>query len=206
MPIRGDHNLSRARGVVVAERRRGGAAVTSGEKHMTRVTTGARDRSGSGDLVAATLATTAQNDAHAATGSGGAAAQKTAKTRLHIHVTGCDRCSIQLQHAVTGKQNVWTSAWQRIGSDHVAPFKVRTTRTQGLSFMIRAPWQGNTGAVSNIVTRYAGHSVDTAVGRKRVELPRRGRASSSRAAEASRVVVRAPTTRRRGPRPGRPPG
>lgn len=116
-------------------------------------------------IVAATLATTAQNDAHAATGSGGAAAQKTAKTRLHIHVTGCDRCSIQLQHAVTGKQNVWSSAWQRIGSDHVAPFKVRTTRTQGLSFTIRAPWQGNTGAVSNIVTRYAGHSVDTAVGR-----------------------------------------
>ena len=31
--------------------------------------------------------------------------------------------------------------------------------------MLRAPWEGNTGAVSNIVTRYAGHSVDTAVGR-----------------------------------------
>jgi hypothetical protein len=115
--------------------------------------------------VAATLATTAQNDAHAATGSGDAAAQKPAKTRLHIHVTGCDRCSVQLQHAVNGKLNVWTSKEQRIGSDHNAVFHLRTSRTHGLSFVVRAPWEGNTGAVENIVTRYAGQAVDSGVGR-----------------------------------------
>jgi hypothetical protein len=137
-------------------------------------------------LVAATLATTAQNDAHAATGSGGAAAQKPAKTRLHIHVTGCDRCSLQLQHAVNGKQTVWSSAWQRIGSDHVAHFKVRTTRTQGLSFAIRAPWQGNTGAVSNVVTRYAGQRVDAGV--SRAEARHGGRAEGCWAGTASPVM------------------
>ena len=114
-------------------------------------------------IAAATLATTAQDDAHAATGSEGPAAQKPAATRLHLHVTGCDHCSIQLQHAVSGKPNVWTSARQRIGSDHVAVFRVRTTRTQGLSFVIRAPWQGDTGAVSNVVTRYAGQRIDAGV-------------------------------------------
>ena len=116
-------------------------------------------------LLAAALATTAQGEAHAATSSAGAGAQRAARTALHLHVTGCDRCTVQLQHAVNGKLHVWTSKQQRIGSNHSATFQVRTSRTHGLSFVLRAPWQGNTGAVSNIVTRYAGHAVDSAVGR-----------------------------------------
>jgi hypothetical protein len=82
-------------------------------------------------LAAAALATTAQNDAHAAAGP-----------------------------------HVWTSKAQRIGSDHRAVSRVRTARTKGLSFALRAPWQGDTGAVPNIVTRYAGHAVDSHLTRK----------------------------------------
>ena len=113
-------------------------------------------------LAAAALATTAQNDAHASTpvARGGAG---TPHIRLHLHVTGCDRCSITLQHAVNGNPHVWTSTSRRIGSDHAATFRVATARTQGLSFLIRAPWEGNTGAVSNMVTRYRGQQIDTAV-------------------------------------------
>jgi hypothetical protein len=124
-------------------------------------------------LAAATLATTAQNDAHAATGSALAGAGKPAKTTLRLHFTGCDRCSVQLQRAVSGKPHVWTSKKQRIGADHRAVFHVRTTRTKGLSFVLRAPWQGNTGAVPNIVTRYAGHAVDSHVTRKGARHARR---------------------------------
>jgi hypothetical protein len=116
-------------------------------------------------LLAATLATTAQGEAHASTSSAGAGAQRAARTTLHLKVTGCDRCSVQLQHAVNGHPTVWTSKKQRIGSDHRAVFHVRTARTHGLSFVVRAPWQGDTGAVSNIVTRYAGHAVDSYVHR-----------------------------------------
>jgi hypothetical protein len=82
-------------------------------------------------LAAAALATTAQNDAHAAAGP-----------------------------------HVWTSKAERIGSDHRAVSRVRTARTKGLSFALRAPWQGDTGAVPNIVTRYAGHAVDSHLTRK----------------------------------------
>jgi hypothetical protein len=114
-------------------------------------------------ITAATLATTAQGDAHAATGGAGAA--QPAKTALHLHFTGCDHCSVQLQHAVTGKSDVWTSKAQRIGPDHSAVFRVRTSRTHGLSFVLRAPWAGGTDAVPNIVTRYAGHDVDSAISR-----------------------------------------
>jgi hypothetical protein len=116
-------------------------------------------------MTAVALATTAQDDAHAATAGSGSGAGHPARTTVRLHVTGCAGCTIQLQHAVNGNQHVWTSAEQRIGADHHAVFKVRTSRTRGLSFLIRAPWEGNTGAVSNIVTRYAGHQVDARVSR-----------------------------------------
>jgi hypothetical protein len=114
-------------------------------------------------LTAAALATTAQSDAHAASGHAGAGTP--ARTTLRLHFTGCDRCSVQLQQALNGRIKVWTSASQRIGSDHHAIFHLRTSRTRGLSFVLRAPWEGNTGAVSNVVTRYAGHKVDAHVTR-----------------------------------------
>jgi len=122
-------------------------------------------------LVATGLATTAQQGtAHAAAPVDRATAGTTA---LRLHVTGCDRCSIQLQHAVSGNPKVWTSHRKRIGADHHVTFRVRTARTHGLSFVLRAPWQGDTGAVPNLVTRYAGHEVDSAVSRKAARHARR---------------------------------
>jgi hypothetical protein len=109
-------------------------------------------------LTGAVLATTAQNDARAAAPRGEPRAT-VPHTTLHVHVTGCDRCSVTLQHAVSGAPHVWTSTAQRIGSDHVATFRVRSGRTHGMSFVLRAPWQGDTGAVPDIVTRYRGMEI-----------------------------------------------
>jgi hypothetical protein len=126
-------------------------------------------------LTAATLATTAQGEAHAATAPTGSTAATpaaaagrgaAAMTRIHLHVSGCDRCSIALQHAITHSQHVWTSRKQKVGSDHRVTFKIRTARTKGLSFVVDAPWERDTGAVSNMVTRYPGHRVDSSVTRK----------------------------------------
>ena len=128
-------------------------------------------------LAAAALATTAQGDAHAA--SAPAAVESSATppphTRLILHVTGCDRCSIGVQHAVTGQPHVWSSSYQRIGSDHRAVFRVRTTRTHGLSFVFRAPWDGGIGSVPNVVTRYAGHRVGSFVSRAEARRAHRAR-------------------------------
>jgi hypothetical protein len=74
---------------------------------------------------------------------------------------------------VEGTPHVWTSTPHVIGADHVATFRVRTGRTHGMSFVLRAPWQGNTGAVPNLVTRYAGHRVDAAVARTAARHARR---------------------------------
>lgn len=119
-------------------------------------------------LAAAVLATTAQGGAaRAATdsGSNGSADRALATTNLHIHLTGCNRCTLSLQHAVNGELKVWTSKPQRIGPDRTATFRLLTSRTHGLSFVLRAPWEGNTGAVPNMVTRYRGQKVDDGVTR-----------------------------------------
>jgi hypothetical protein len=118
-------------------------------------------------LAAAALSTTAQGEAHAATAPTAPTADRgaPAMTRMHLHLTGCDRCTVTLQHAVNGQLHVWTSHAKRVGSDHRVTFRVRTARTKGLSFVLDAPWEGDTGGVPNIVTRYAGHRVDSFVTR-----------------------------------------
>src|SRR5262245_15016582 len=85
-------------------------------------------------FAAAALATTAQGHAEAATG-GRAASHKVS---IRLHFAGCDHCSVRLQHAVTGKPEVWTSKEKTIGADHVVRYRVRPSLTHGMSFVLRA--------------------------------------------------------------------
>ena len=116
-------------------------------------------------LAAAALSTTAQGDAHAAAGATKGDAQQAARTTLHIHVTGCDHCSMQLHQAIEGRLSVWESAERTIGSDHQVVFRVPTRRTHGMSFTLHAPWAKGLDAVPNMVTRYQGHAADSKVTR-----------------------------------------
>src|SRR5689334_1478204 len=127
-------------------------------------------------LAAALLATTSQAPAPAATRpSPGAhvSAARPSHTHLRLHITGCDRCTVTLQRAVSGNPDVWTSPPQRVGADHRVTFAVLTSRTHGLSFVLRAPWQGDTGAVPNLVTRYRGHAIGSFVSRSAARHGRR---------------------------------
>lgn len=92
-------------------------------------------------------------------------AQAAPRTSLTLVVRDCDRCTVQLVHAVTGQDHVWTSHVRRVGSDHQITFDLRTALTHGLSFVVEAPWAGNIGAVPNMVTRYPGHKVGTVIDR-----------------------------------------
>ncbi len=117
-------------------------------------------------LAAAALATTAQGDAHAA--SAPAAWSRRPRRRAHAPDPACHRLRPVLHRGAARRQrqpHVWTPSYQRIGSDHRAVFRVRTTRTHGLSFVFRAPWDGGIGSVPNVVTRYAGHPVGSFVSR-----------------------------------------
>lgn len=123
-------------------------------------------------LVAAALAVAAPSPGQARTAS--AQRQSAPRTSLTLVVKGCDRCSVQLVHAIEGQAaHVWTSRLRRVGPDHRVAFGLRTALTHGLSFVIDAPWGGNTGAVPNMVTRYAGHRVGTVVTRDSARAARR---------------------------------
>jgi hypothetical protein len=119
-------------------------------------------------LAAATLAGTAQSQAQA-TPRPGATVRATApsppRTALHLHVTGCDRCSVQLQQAIHHRPEVWQSRSRRVGSDHQVVFRVRSSRTHGMSFVVRAPWAQHLDWVPNVATRYAGQALDSFVTR-----------------------------------------
>ena len=112
-------------------------------------------------LIAALLALAAPSSGEATP----AQRQAAPRTSLTLVIRGCDRCTVQLQHAIQGGSEVWTSRLRRVGNDHQVTFHPRTALTAGLSFVLRAPWEGNTGAVPNIVTRYAGHRVGSVVHR-----------------------------------------
>ncbi len=151
-------------------------------------------------LAAAALATTAQNDAHASSPLSRAGAG-TPHTRLHLHVTGCDRCSITLQQAVEGRlarldleaaaRSAPTTSRRSDDDDrpHARPV-VRDPRAVGGQHRCRAEH---------------GHPLPRPAGRRRRHARARpGTAVAPRAAgPARRSTPRASTSASRGWRPGR---
>lgn len=117
-------------------------------------------------LMAVALATTAQSDAHAAAADGPARAETPAHTEVHLHLSGCDRCEVQLYQAISGRPSVWHSASRKVGADHRVSFRVPTRRTHGMSFTLDAPWATGLNAIPNAVTRYRGHGIDSMVTHK----------------------------------------
>ena len=80
------------------------------------------------------------------------------KTRLVIRVDGCDSCTLNLARAFTRTNIYWRSRGKKVGKDHTVVFDVPAKRTHGMSFELHVPWEDYTGAVLNVVTRYAGQA------------------------------------------------
>lgn len=91
------------------------------------------------------------------------------RTAVRFVVTGCDGCTIGAQRAVDpgslvrpAKPSFWNGP-KAIVRNGVAVLVVPTAYTQGMSFWLRAPWEGGTGAVTNIVLGSKGHPEGTRV-------------------------------------------
>ncbi|CAI9404249.1 hypothetical protein [Nocardioides sp. T2.26MG-1] len=123
------------------------------------------------------------------------------RTSLTLTFQKCDSCSVYLQHAISGAgDTVWTSKTRRIGLDHQVTFRMRTRLTHGLSFVLDAPWAGNIGAVPNLVTRYAGHEVGSAVDRHDARHGRRAEGCwAGTRADAATLTFRVDRVRARTP-------
>jgi len=86
--------------------------------------------------------------------SAAAAAQT---TTLTFSVHDCDGCQIQPLQYMAGQQKAWSGKKKTV-KDGTVSWTFATKHTHGMSFWIRAPWEGSdgdsTGFVANIVTRY----------------------------------------------------
>jgi len=84
------------------------------------------------------------------------------RTTLTLAVSGCARCEVYLQRAIT-RGPVWVSRTKRVRHGEVT-YRLPHRRTRGLSVVVRAPWEGATGYVTNVVFRYHGKHVGDRVG------------------------------------------
>lgn len=78
-------------------------------------------------------------------------------TEVTLIVPGCEGCTVGMVRALSADGNVqpsrpqyWEGGTAKVTNDRVS-FSIPKGITAGVSFTISAPWEGNTGSVSNIV-------------------------------------------------------
>lgn len=74
-------------------------------------------------------------------------------TIVTVKTKGCKRCKVRLvsRHATTN----WVSSWVR-ATNGVAKISVLTSRTDGLSVQVKAPWERRLTKTTEVVMRYKG--------------------------------------------------
>lgn len=99
-------------------------------------------------------------------------------TQVTLVVRGCEGCTVSMVRALSADGDVtpsrpryWEGGSGKVTNGRVS-FSIPTGITSGVSFTISAPWEGNTGSVSNIVLGAGpeggkGMTVNQAKGRKR---------------------------------------
>jgi hypothetical protein len=89
-------------------------------------------------------------------------------TQLTLKVPGCDGCIVDVASYLYGTGSdaplIWDGAKPKKVATGEVTFVVPTDRTPGLSITVRAPWEGPTGFVTNVVLRYKGEQTGDRVG------------------------------------------
>ncbi|ANH39205.1 hypothetical protein I601_2789 [Nocardioides dokdonensis FR1436] len=123
--------------------------------------------------VAATLVTGGATGARAGTpGTPGTPGTGDGTTRVVLPIEDCHGCRVQVYSGLAtddpAEPRLWASLEKRVRDGKVA-FAVPSSRTPGMSVVVRAPWEGHTGYDTTVVFRYAGltagEHVDTEVAR-----------------------------------------
>ena len=95
------------------------------------------------------------------TAAGGRSAPNTVLT---VNVRSCEGCEITLVSYLDGDMgDGWASDPHTVQNGKAA-FVVPTAKTEGLSVMVRTPWEGQTGYVTMVVFRYKGLAAGERIG------------------------------------------
>jgi hypothetical protein len=99
------------------------------------------------------------------TAVGGRAAPNAApNTVLTVNVRSCEGCEITLVSYLNGDMGAgWASDPHTVRNGKAA-FVVPTAKTEGLSVMVRTPWEGQTGYATMVVFRYKGLAAGERIG------------------------------------------
>jgi hypothetical protein len=85
-------------------------------------------------------------------------------TQLTIEVPSCDGCTVGVASYLQDTDTFWDGAKPTEVTNGSVTFAVPTDRTTGLSITVRAPWEGATGYVTNVVLRYKGRQPGDKIG------------------------------------------
>ncbi len=84
-------------------------------------------------------------------------------TALTINIRACEGCEVTLISYLDNDSSGWASDPHLVLNGSVA-FVVPTSRTVGMSAMVRTPWEGQTGYVTMVVFRYQGLATGDRIG------------------------------------------
>lgn len=89
-------------------------------------------------------------------------------TTVTLAVPDCSGCAFRLHQGLWDEDahqgiRAWSSAEKKVRHGEVS-FTVASMRTHGMSVDVRAPWEGATGYVTNVVFRYGGEQPGDEVG------------------------------------------
>ena len=87
-----------------------------------------------------------------------------ANTVLTVNVRSCEGCEITLISYLDGDMGAGWASDPHLVQNGKAAFVVPTAKTEGLSVMVRTPWEGHTGYVTMVVFRYQGLAVGDRIG------------------------------------------
>ena len=122
-------------------------------------------------------------------------------TVLTVNVRSCEGCEITLVSYLDGDMGAGWASDPHTVQNGKAAFVVPTAKTEGLSVMVRTPWEGQTGYVTMVVFRYKGLAAGERIGFNRARTMKKASGCwAGTTEEAGQPAVQG--RRRRGRRPG----
>ena len=93
-------------------------------------------------------------------------------TALTINIRSCEGCEVTLISYLDDGSQGWASDPHSVLNGSVA-FVLPTSRTVGMSAMVRTPWEGQTGYVTMVVFRYQGLAPSQRIGFNRARIQKK---------------------------------
>jgi hypothetical protein len=98
------------------------------------------------------------------------------KVVIHLRFGACRHCHVTLTQASNAYGVYWHSKTKAVRPGSATTFRVRESRTAGMSFEVHAPWATGVNWVPNVVTHYQGLPLGKSVSTRQAATAKKGSA------------------------------